>query len=524
MTKVILPVWENKTAPCAGIGGCPVHTDIAASLHALELKSPKRAWEIMMESHPLRATLGRVCYSFCEEPCNRGSFDEPIAIKTLEAIIGDEGFYAEYRPALAARVGKRVGIIGAGPAGLAAGWFLNIAGFDVTIHESEELPGGMLRYGIPDYRLPKRVLDREIKLIVDSGARIVCSEKVDLTRLDEFKESNRYDGLICAIGAGRERSLEFAGSQTAISGLSILKAINRGDRGALPDFGGKRVVVVGAGNVAMDVSRSALRLGAAEVAIVYRRERAQAPAWPIEMKEAEDEGVQYHFLTNPVEFAGGMVRLELMTLGAPDESGRARPEPTGKYSSIEADYLLIAVGQEPVEKIVPRADRRIWIAGDLSPSSRGTVIHAIADGKRAASELAESFGLAPILKRPTEEVDYEKMNIRRYFHRQMRMKLEHAPIRERIGSFEVVEKIPTLAEGVIEADRCFRCGVCIGGRDTDCDWCFRACVDERIEKKMIDWTRDEALYERDETCDSCGKCWEDCPRYVVTPREVEIDD
>ncbi|MFW2331756.1 MAG: FAD-dependent oxidoreductase, partial [Nitrospinota bacterium] len=368
MSSYIEPRWENKHAPCGGNNGCPAFTDIAASLHAVAIDDYKLAWEIMMETHPLRSTLGRVCYSFCEQPCNRGDFDSPIAIKALEAVIGDVGFDPSFRPKLKKRVGKKVAIIGAGPAGLAAGWFLNIHGFDVTILERESKPGGMLEYGIPSYRLPKDILKRETDLIIDSGIGIRYNEDIDLAKLEKFVSDHKYDALLVASGSSNERPATFKGSTGALSGIKLLKDINqaKANRTTLKK---KDVIVIGGGNVAMDVSRSAIRLGAKSVTIVYRRTRELMPAFPIEIEEAIDEGVKFEFLRAPTSYSNGNLQVEIMQLEDIDSSGRQRPVGTGKHTKLKGDEIIVAIGQVPAIDIATLPSN-IYVAGDVVPTSK----------------------------------------------------------------------------------------------------------------------------------------------------------
>ncbi|MGK7345784.1 MAG: FAD-dependent oxidoreductase [Candidatus Nitrospinota bacterium M3_3B_026] len=514
----VFPVWENKTAPCGGTRGCPAFTNISASLHALSLNDPNTAWRIMMETHPLRAVLGRVCYAFCEQPCNRGYFDKPISIQALEAVIGDHGFDPAWRPPMAPRNGEKVLIIGAGPAGLAAGWFLNIHGFDVTIREAAAAPGGVLRYGIPSYRLPKDVLDREIKLIADSGVRIITESPVTTDEIEKLLDGGEFGAAIVCSGAGKSRKAGMPGEEKAASGIEFLRRINSGQ--AAPDeLEGKRVVVVGGGNVAMDAARSAVRLGAESVTVAYRRDEEAMPAHEKEVREAREEGVVFRFLLAPEEYDGGTLTARKMKLGAEDASGRREPVPTDETVDLPADVLLISIGQEPEVFNIEREN--VFLAGDAAPDARGTVIHAIASGKRAADSVSELVTGKKIFPPLREEVTWAKMNVSRYFEPKARLRLFTERPGKRRLSFEPVEKIPGLDEGVMEAGRCFRCGTCLGGLDSDCDWCFRASGDKGcVDKFMEPWNPEGPLFTALEGCDACGRCWEDCPRYVVTPVKV----
>ena len=519
MVKRIVPSWENKSAPCGGLQGCPAHTDIAGALHALSVSNPKLAWTIMMASHPFRGTLGRVCYGFCETPCNRGSYDTAISIQMLEAVIGDNGFDPDWRPEIAPKNGKKVAIIGAGPAGLTAGWFLNIAGYQVVVFESEEKAGGVLRYGIPSYRLSRDVLDREIGLISDSGVQINYNSRVE-NLSKTFLEKEGFDAAILAIGAGKSRSAGIEGEEKTISGLDMLKQVNT-EKTHNRIFNGKNIVVIGGGNVAMDACRSAIRLGAKSVKVLYRRTETEMPAHQHEIDEAREEGAEFIFLMSPEKYEGQTLTARKMTLAEPDESGRRKPAPSDETVDFDADEVIMAIGQESSVFDVDTTEN-VFYAGDVDPNSEGTVIHAIAAGKKAAEAIHQKLFGKPLFPTLLEEVTYRQMNIDRYFEPEMRLRSSVTPVAERRNSFVETDPVVRLDEGIMEANRCFRCGVCIGGINSDCDWCFRACGPKQgIEKYMVEWNNKGPLFEIAPGCDFCGKCWEDCPRYVVTPVEVE---
>ena len=522
MAKRIVPSWENKTAPCGGLNGCPAKTDIAGALHALSTRNAKLAWTIMMESHPFRGTLGRVCYGFCETPCNRGSFDTPISIQMLEAVIGDNGFDPDWRPKIAPKNGKKVAIIGAGPAGLTAGWFLNIAGYEIVVFESEEKPGGVLRYGIPSYRLSKDVLDREIKLIADSGVTINCNSRVkELSK--SFLEKEDFGAAIIAIGGGSGRSAGMEGEERTIAGLDMLKKVNS-EESHEKTFLGKEIIVIGGGNVAMDTCRTSVRLGAKSVKVLYRRTEAEMPAHQHEIDEAKEEGVEFVFLMAPEKYEGKALTARKMVLGEPDESGRRKPVASDETIVFDADEVVMAIGQENAVFEVEN-EENIYYAGDVDPNSEGTVIHAIAAGKNAAEAIHHNLFGKPLFPAIKEEVSYDQMNVGRYFEPGMRLRSPVTKASQRRDNFDDTDPVVSLEEGVMEAFRCFRCGMCIGGVNSDCDWCFRACGSKSgVDKYMVEWNNEGPLFEIGAGCDYCGKCWEDCPRYVVTPVEVEENE
>ncbi len=513
MTNHVLPVWENKTAPCGGEGGCPANTNIAASLHALSTGDALTAWKIMMETHPFRSVLGRVCYGFCETPCNRGKFDTPISIQALEAVIGDNGFDDGWAPEKAPANGQKVVVIGAGPAGLTAAWYLTLAGFTVGVHESAEKPGGVLQYGIPSYRLPKHVLDREIAYLVKYGVTIITGSRVTPESLGPLMEKEGYTSAVIAIGAGKSRLGGFPGEDSSVNGLEFLRRVNSGEVDKT-EFEGKNVAVIGGGNVAMDASRCAIRLGAKSVTVYYRRNEELMPAHDHEVSQAKKEGAVFEYFSAPSNLAGSSLTLEKMSLAA----NNGYITPTGATYDVIADIVIMAIGQTPTEYPVEQG-YNLYFAGDANEDSPGTVIHAIADGKSVASKIYKRFSGKPMFAEIGEEVTYEKMNVSRYFEPKQRLRLQ--PVRHPEG-FEPVDPVATLEEGVLEADRCFRCGLCVGGLNSACDWCFRACDPGKgLKKHMVEWNHTGPLFSlSQEDCDTCGKCWEDCPRYVVTPQRV----
>lgn len=517
MTAYIRPAWANVTAPCGGAQGCPARTNIAGALHALSLGDAGLAWRIMMETHPFRSVLGRVCYGFCEAPCNRGKFDSPIAIQALEAAIGDLGHDPAWLPSKVKTNGKKILVIGAGPAGLAAGWFLTRAGFATEVLEAEEKPGGMMRYGVPQYRLDKAVLDREIAHLERMGVVIKTKTKAAAGDILNWLKAGKYHAALVATGAGTGRSAGFPGEKDATGGLEFLKKVNTGGYPAKA-LEGKTVVVIGGGNVAMDAARSAVRLGAKSVSVIYRRSEKEMPAHPHEVRQAREEGVAFEFMGAPEGYSGGVLTIGRMRPGKPDASGRAAPEPTGKTVNFPATMLITAIGQVWTHWDFGPGHENIFFAGDALPGSRGTVIHAIASGKEAADAISRKLTGQALLPPIGEEATYDKMNVRRYYTPAMRLRLFRERPAARAQSFLPFEAVPDKDEAALEAQRCFKCGTCVGGLETTCDWCFRACGPTgMVAKRLEKWNPAGPFYESGEGCSACGKCWEDCPRYVVRP-------
>ena len=325
------------------------------------VQSRKIAMELLMSAHvkliknkiPLPASIGRVCPHPCEKACRRKNVEEPINIAQLKAFAADMDLKkSSYLPDIMARSGKKVAVIGGGPAGLTAAYYLNIMGHSVTVYDMMDKMGGMLRYGIPQYRLPKEVLDKEIAIIEKSGVKLVNNVKLgrDFT-IEALQKEN--DAVIVAVGAWQSSSMRTPGEdlQGVYGGIDFLRSVIKGNAPAIGD----RVVICGGGNTAMDACRTAVRLGAKEVYVVYRRTRNEMPADKLEIDEAEEEGVIYKFLTNPLSFNGEngkvtSITLQIMELGEPDASGRRSPVPVeGKTEEIAVDSVILAIGQRLVQ-------------------------------------------------------------------------------------------------------------------------------------------------------------------------------
>ncbi|MBQ3531371.1 MAG: FAD-dependent oxidoreductase [Oscillospiraceae bacterium] len=330
---------------------CPAHTDVQGYLKQIALGNDKKAVEIIKKKIPLPASIGRVCPHPCEANCRRKFVEEPLSIAYLKAFAADNDLASPepYKPEVAKATGKRVSIIGGGPAGLSAAYYLRLAGHTVTIYDAMPEMGGMLRYGIPEYRLPKSVLAKEIKAIEKLG--VLMKNNVSIGKDISFEEIRKNsDAVLIAIGAWKGSSIRCPGEELegVLSGIDFLREVNLGKR---PDIG-KNVAVVGGGNTAMDACRTAVRCGAENVYVIYRRTRAEAPAEDAEIEEAIEEGVNFKFLTNPAEIIGENgkvkeIKLQIMELGEPDDSGRRKPVPVeGKFETLEVDTVISAIGQK----------------------------------------------------------------------------------------------------------------------------------------------------------------------------------
>lgn len=548
--KYVRPVYQDRVAPCNE--ACPVGIDIEGYLNLLREGRITEACDLLLRENPMPAVTGRVCHHPCETRCNRGSFDESVSIHSIERALGDLSF-EEGLPEPRARSSRvqRVAVVGSGPAGLACAYHLARLGYPVMVFEADDRPGGMLRQGIPSYRLPRTILDREIERIRSQGVEIRCGVRVgsDLA----WSDLEAFAAVFVATGAHRNRPLGVEGEaiRGVRSGLDFLKAVNRGER---PDVG-RRVVVVGGGNTAMDCARTALRLGA-EVTILYRRTRAEMPAIDQEIEEAEREGVRFIFLAAPAAFRGRRGRLRQvvctrMRLGPPDASGRRRPVPIDSDPfMLRADTVLMAIGEQADLEALPDAVERqdaavkvdalgatsrpaVFSGGDVAGEER-TVAHALGSGKRAAIGIdrylrglvTDSMGALDVdalrygvrgnvsMTRWTgddpieradpinEVVEFEDLNASHFIHLSRNAERHLSPQDSRAGFSEVNLGLEpeTLLD---EARRCFNCAVC-----NQCELCLIFCPDLAISR-----SGDGRGFEIDyDYCKGCGVCVTECPR------------
>lgn len=538
--RYIRPLYEDKTPPCNF--ACPAGNDIVRYIGALRHGDLEAAWRILVAENPLPGVCGRVCPHPCERECNRGGFGGAIAIHALERYLADEA--AAHRWAVERSQPprpERIAIVGSGPAGLSCAYHLARLGYQPTIYEAQAQPGGLLRYGIPSYRLPKDVLDREIAAIERLGVRLALGQRLGDNLSWQALEA--ADAIFLATGQGTSRPLQIPGEgvEGVITGLELLRRVACGQQ---VDLGG-RAIVVGGGNTAIDAARTAARLGAS-VTVVYRRTQAEMPAIVDEVNEARAEGIELRFLAAPTEVLaeGGRlrgVRFQQMRLGAPDASGRARPEPVpGEEFTLPADSLVVAAGQEldaaPLQGLGLRVERgrivasealqtslaRVFAGGDAA-TGEGTVAQAIGSGKRAALAIDRYLrtgsceGLPPASNGAVHAVERQAAAVvvrptdlnADYITPEPAPALAGSVPAAVHGNFAEVNPGISAAVARSEAERCLSCGTCIA-----CDTCLIFCPDVAIARAEAG--RYTIAYDY---CKGCGICATECPRSAMRMEE-----
>lgn len=505
------PVYVDRLPPCNA--QCPAGEDIQGWLYHAEGGDYERAWRHLVRDNPFPAVMGRVCYHTCESACNRGKLDAAVGINSVERFLGDEAIrrgWAFEPPAQES--GRRVLVVGSGPSGLSAAYHLRRLGHAVTVLEAGDKPGGMMRYGIPQYRLPRDVLDAEIARIAAMGVVLRVSSKVE--RIEEAMQG--FDAAFLAVGAhiGKRAYIPAKDGSRILDAVSVLRSME----GEAPPLLGRRVVVYGGGNTAIDVARTARRLGATESIVVYRRTREKMPAHDLEVEEALQEGVQVKWLSTIRQQGDeGTLTIEKMALDA-----QGFPQPTGEFETLQADSLVLALGQDVdlglldgvpglvVQDGVVQVDPQtlmtgrpgLFAGGDMVPAERNVTV-AVGHGKKAARQI-DAWLRGAAAESPTPKhapATFERINAWYYSDapKTVRPQLELA---RRTGSFDEVQGGLTEDNALFEARRCLSCGNCF-----ECDNCYGVCPDNAViklgagQRFRIDY----------DYCKGCGVCAAECP-------------
>jgi NADPH-dependent glutamate synthase beta subunit-like oxidoreductase len=516
------PVYVDRLPPCNA--QCPAGEDIQGWLFHAESGDYEAAWRHLTRDNPFPAIMGRVCYHTCEGVCNRGRLDDAVGINSVERFLGDEALRQGWRFEPPAREsGRQVLIVGAGPSGMSAAYHLRRLGHAVTVLEAGPLTGGMMRFGIPKYRLPRDVLDAEMQRIQAMGVTVRLGSKV--ADLAAAMQEGGFDAAFLAVGAhiARRAFIPAKDSSRILDAVAVLRSME----GEAQPLLGRRVVVYGGGNTAIDVARTARRLGAAEAIIVYRRTREKMPAHDFELEEALQEGVMVKWLST-IRQAGnddstGALTIEKMRL---DEKGN--PQPTGEFETLEADSLVLALGQDvdlsllegvsglTVKDGVVQVDPAtmmtghagLFAGGDMVPAERNVTV-AVGHGKRAARHIDSWLrGEVPVARIKPVLASFDKLNTWYYSDapKTIRPQLD---IARRTSSFDEVQGGLSADNALFEARRCLSCGNCF-----ECDNCYGVCPDNAVIKlgpgKRFAFNLDY--------CKGCGMCAAECPCGAIEMR------
>ncbi|MBI2954674.1 MAG: FAD-dependent oxidoreductase [Chloroflexi bacterium] len=522
------PYWAKKTPPCNN--ACPNANDMRACLTTIAQtgssvgnreEAMEKAWYTLTDTNPFPSVCGRVCPAMCMAECNRKERDEAVNIPAIERAIGDYGISNDLRHQRMTEEAhtEKVAVIGSGPSGLSCAFQLARRGYSTTIFEASAKAGGMLRYGIPSYRLPPEPLDAEIEAILNLGIDIRYNTRVGVeVSLEELQRE--YGAVYVAVGGQVGTGLNIDGEDMSnvLTGAAFLKRLNSGEKIDVGD----RVVVIGGGDSAIDSARVACRLGA-DVTVHYRRTRKEMPAVGEGIVEAEEEGIRFEFLTAPTEIlhdgarATG-VRFSRMKLGEADASGRARPEPiAGSEFDVQADTVISAIGQQPdfagLEQLKNEegwisADRKgqtalsgVFAGGDVT-NKLGLVVEAIALGRRAARSI-DAYLRQSEAKDARPPLVVRASRIKLGYHRALPQNREpRLAAGDRANNFSVIAQPLESPQVIGEANRCMSCGLCFS-----CDMCFRSCPYRAIKRAPKEGLR----YSFDSYCVACGICAEACP-------------
>ena len=534
--RFLVPVFSPRPSPCSA--ECPLHNNIPEMMALLADGDTAGAALALSLENPLPAILGRVCPAFCTPVCNRDRFDERVHIRAIERFLGDELLKKSSDLPKRKATGRSVAIVGSGPAGLSAARFLALLGYTVTIFEREDAPGGVLRLGIPPYRLPRDVLDRSIDAVHRLGVDIRTGVQIGTgTSLEDLQK--HHDAVFAAPGAHRSLKMDL-GKHTSAgvqSGLSFLGDVSRGKI----DRVSGEYAVIGGGNTALDTARTILRLGGLPH-VYYRRGRDEMPAFTEEIEEAHDEGIPISYLTSPTVLEGKDGRLAMtlvaIELGETDASGRRRPvQISGSERTVQVDRVITAVGEaedfsfmggdgdggDPASVL----DSEGVLLGGDARGTRRTVADAAADGKRAAFIIDARFSDRPMPETfdrmsfvdwleenpaiDTDPVAFEEIQTA-HFKKADAYRPRKIDPAGRSGNFSEVTAGPTEQNAQAEAARCFVCGTCI-----DCKTCERFCPDFSLSiiRNLKSNGVGSSVRVDEDFCKGCGICARECPRGVI---------
>ncbi|MEK7596347.1 MAG: FAD-dependent oxidoreductase [Patescibacteria group bacterium] len=490
--RKIRPYYQNKTSPCQN--ACPLGNDIPYWLSLLKQGKNRQAWEKLMEKNPFPAVTGRVCRAFCEKSCNRNEFDESVSIRNLEKFLGDEASARGWHPPVLEKKFKpfNIAVVGSGPAGLSCAYQLARKNFRVIVFEQFPVLGGQLRFGIPEFRLPKDVLEKEINNIIYLGVKVCKGIFVDQKFFETIKRY--YDAVFFAAGLQKSRKLNIEGEENpdVLYGLDFLKNINFGNKAISSTFLGEKVVIIGGGNTAIDAARTAKRFGS-EVSIFYRRTKIEMPAIKEDVILAEKEGIEIRELLSPVRIfsKSGQNFLECQRNqpGKSAESSRNNPLPIEGSNFLEQfDNLIVAVGEEAENSFfVESEDWKVFLGGDIKTKA-GTVPAAIGSGREAAEKIEKILlGEPPLETKDPQIVKFSDLNPVYFNKNQKREPASRS-----------------------EAKRCFSCGVC-----DFCGNCWKFCPHMAVSEKQGE------LKINYDYCKGCGICAQECPRSAISQKLEE---
>lgn len=508
------PVYVDFLPPCNQ--GCPAGENIQAWLALMQGGEFQKAWQKLTEENPMAAVHGRVCYHPCESACNRDALDTSVSIHSLERYLGDLALENQWKfTPPKSKSGKRILIIGAGPSGISAAYHLTKLGHDVSIFEAGPIPGGMMNFGIPAYRLPRNILQAEIQRIMDLGIELRLNYKVTNILLE--KTEGNFDAVFIAIGAhiSKKTDIPARDAGKVLDAVSFLREVELGNSPKI----GRRVAIYGGGNTAMDAARTAKRLGAEEALIIYRRDRDHMPAHEFEADEAISEGIKIHWLRTIKNIDESALTIEVMDIVD------GKPIPTGKFETLEADAVILALGQETetdfmkaipgiefktdgtviVGKNMMTGHEGIFAGGDMVPGER-TVTIATGHGKKAAKNI-DAWLRNTEFNKPASNPVIKADKLHVWYKTFADTKLqEHLSPEQATLSFDEIVGGYSHDEALFESQRCLSCGNCF-----ECDGCFGACPEDAIiklgpgKRYMYNYT----------LCTGCAVCAEQCPCHAI---------